>query len=67
MSNVVEIAQQVLVVLGAVSGVATIVGGVLKAFGQPKAAAVANTIGVDVGELVSAVKGLFGKTPKVLP
>jgi hypothetical protein len=57
----VEIAQDVLVVAGAVSTVATVVGGVLTAFGATKAAAVAKTVGVDVGEFVSAVKGLFGK------
>lgn len=55
------IAQDVLTVAGAVSAVATIVGGVLKAFGASKAADVANTIGYDVGEFVSGLKGLFGK------
>lgn len=56
----VEIAQDVLVVAGAVSGVSTIVGGVLTAFGATKAADVANAIGMDLGKFVSTVKGFFG-------
>ncbi len=62
MSTVITVLQYIAVILGAVSGICTVLGPILPG----KAGAVAKAIGVDIGKALAALKGVLPSAPTTL-